>query len=401
MKAVIFDMDGVLIDSEPLHIEADLLTLESFGVKLNQEDLMPFIGSTNPFMFKTLIERFGLSVTVDEMINVQSKIKSEIIAEKGYPIISGIPKLIKDLHEHGVLLSVASSSPLYMIEEVTKLLGVQQYFNALVSGETVSNPKPAPDVFLKAAKELGVKPCECIVIEDSFNGVSASVLAGIKCIGFINPNSGNQDLSKANVLITGFDYVDYEFIYNEYLRANGLPITIVNTNNLILREFCMDDFESLYKMCNQSDLKKYVSDISDSIEIERSKLVSYIENAYPFYGYGYWGVFLKESNKLIGRCGIMQKIIEDTPEIELGYLIDKNYQGLGYAYEACMAVIDYAFNKLNLNKIVAVINKENIPSINLAKKLGMTLLKDILYHEQYCYLYILNNELVEKDLSTW
>ena len=99
----------------------------------------------------------------------------------------------------------------------------------------VANPKPAPDIFLAACDFLSVSPEECIVIEDSTNGVNAAYQAGITSIGFVNPNSGNQDLSKAAILVEGFDEVDYEFIKEVYQDTHKKPFQNRNTKTSYTR----------------------------------------------------------------------------------------------------------------------------------------------------------------------
>ena len=93
----------------------------------------------------------------------------------------------------------------------------------MVSADTLDKPKPAPDVFLYAAQELGLSPDECIIIEDSQNGVLAAKAAGIPCVGYINPDSGDQDLSAADILVEGFEEVAEKFMVRVWKRAHGEP----------------------------------------------------------------------------------------------------------------------------------------------------------------------------------
>ena len=95
-------------------------------------------------------------------------------------------------------IAIASSSPRLFIEAVVEKIGIQQYFTIIVSGEEVERSKPEPDIFLKAARLLNVNPFECLVVEDSKSGTIAAKKAGMKCIGYLNLNSGEQDLSQAD-----------------------------------------------------------------------------------------------------------------------------------------------------------------------------------------------------------
>lgn len=132
--------------------------------------------------------------------------------EGNYQPISGITELLVSINKHNTTMAVASSSSIRFIEAVLRKLNIDKYFKLYISGEEIKKSKPDPDIFLKTAEMLQIKPKECIVIEDSKNGVIAAKKAGMKCIGYINPNSGNQDLSEANVVISDFNALTQEII---------------------------------------------------------------------------------------------------------------------------------------------------------------------------------------------
>jgi len=109
----------------------------------------------------------------------------------------GIKEALKQLKGEGYLLAVASSSPAYAIKDALKSLDMEKYFTVVMSGDYVEHPKPAPDTFLVTAEKLGMKPEDCLVVEDSTNGGGAARAAGMKCIWFHNPDSGRQDIPDA------------------------------------------------------------------------------------------------------------------------------------------------------------------------------------------------------------
>ncbi|MDF2473304.1 MAG: HAD-superfamily hydrolase, subfamily variant 3 [Anaerocolumna sp.] len=371
LKAVIFDMDGVLVDSEPGHARAAVLALNEYNVNLPMEYCYNFIGSTTAHMLDTIIKDYNLSCTVNELELAYQQAKHKMMKAEGYIAIPYTKELIMDLYKHGVKLAIASSSTKAEIDDVVKNLGISKYFDRLVSGTTVAHPKPAPDVFIKAMSELGVNSKECIIIEDSSHGVTAAKAAGVPSIGFINENSGKQDLSLADVLIEGFDEIDYKFVNNIYLRGNGEPITITTTKRLIIRELAVEDIIKIYQIYKNPEVRKYIDDIDEYLENEIEKHKAYIKNVYNFYGYGLWGVFSKDTGELIGRCGIQNSVIEGKSEIELGYLLDRNHWGLGYAIECVKAILQFAFEELWIERIVAVIDPLNHRSIKVAEDVGM------------------------------
>lgn len=221
LRSIIFDMDGVLVNSEPVHYRAYLMALEPWGKTFSYEEYKNYIGTVNAVILDGLIRKFGLPVTRDEFNEMMKEKKAYLYERDGYPGIDGVPDMLKCLKEAGYLLAVASSSPYENIIKATKALGICQYFDVLVSGESVEHPKPAPDVFLKAAGALGTAPEDCLVVEDSCHGVHAAKNAGMASIGFVNPDSGDQDLSCATRLTESFRVVDAAFVEAVYREWRG------------------------------------------------------------------------------------------------------------------------------------------------------------------------------------
>lgn len=201
MKAVIFDMDGVIIDSEPIHFEVDMQTMKDFGCGISKEELNKYVGTTNEYMWTDIKNKYKLDKSVEEIINYRSEMVKRKVIESDLAPIEGIIDLLKDLKDKNIPAAIASSSPKDFIKVVVSKFELEDYFSCILSGEEVENGKPAPDIYVETAKKLGIPPEECIVIEDSKNGVLAAKKAGMKCIGFKNPNSGDQDLSKADCIV--------------------------------------------------------------------------------------------------------------------------------------------------------------------------------------------------------
>jgi HAD superfamily hydrolase (TIGR01549 family) len=207
LKAVIFDMDGVLIDSEPFHLVVNEKIFADLGINLSEDEYHSYIGTTHKDMWRTIKERHNLPQSVPELVNMQVSGNINYIKEEDIePIkIKGVAELLFKIASENIKIGIASSSPTEVIELVINKLNISNYFSAIVGGEEIERGKPSPDIFLKASKRLNTDPSECIVIEDSKNGVLAAKAAGMKCIGFENPNSGNQDLGKADLIVDNFD----------------------------------------------------------------------------------------------------------------------------------------------------------------------------------------------------
>ncbi len=397
LKAVIFDMDGVIIDSEPLHARAAVLALADYGVTLTTEYCYSFIGSTAKHMLEVIRDTYHLPVSLSELVEANARAKAQLVAKEGYPPIPYVRELMEDLSAHGITLAIASSSPYEDILNTVRRLNLEPYLTHIVSGMQVAHPKPAPDIFLAAADALGVQPCECVVIEDSFNGVTAARAAGMAVLGFANPNSGNQDLWKAHSICESFASIDHHFVRTLCQHANGLPATIGETERLILRELSMDDLSALQSICTECNihLSALVPDAAftnTSTEADHASMASdfsaYQKYAYGFYGYGLWGVFNKDDNKLIGCCGLQNSTIDHSDELELSYLLAPSKRHQGYAWEAARFVLNYALDELESKRVVAAVAPENTASVHLAEKLGMKPEKGCYYQDTNCILYV-------------
>lgn len=383
LKAVIFDMDGVIIDSEPLHARANILALQKYGVTLTLDYVSQFIGNTILAMCESIQKDYHLDLSAKDL-SQESAYQIEMLhLKEGYTPIPYVKELIEDLHRHGIKLAIASSSTIELIEKITDVFEIRPYFTALISGLSVAHSKPAPDIFLKACEELDVTPEEAIIIEDSTNGVLAATRANIKAIGYVNSHSGNQDLSKACYLIEGFEEIDYYFIKRIHCHAHNIPADIVETDRLFIRELGMDDIPTLYELYQDETFQEnhlvYAKSLKDALE----KHEAYMKHMYHFHGFGLWGVFLRGTKELIGHCGIELKeiLIRDKKQTvhELCYGIKKEFQQQGYGKEATRAIITYAKEVLYLNSLYALIAETNISSIALASSLGFSV-KSIASH---------------------
>jgi len=207
LKAVVFDMDGVIADSEPIHVEAEKTTFRKHGVEASDVELHAFTGSDNWVMLRTMIDRYRLPLKLDalyreHMVNLFDAVRKHV---QPFP---GALDLIRGLSENGVPLAVASSSPRKLIDLVLEKFDVACLFHTIVSGDDVSLSKPNPEIFAKAATRLGLQPRECLAIEDSTNGVRAAKEAGMAVIGFKNANSLNQNLDGADAVVDGLLQID-------------------------------------------------------------------------------------------------------------------------------------------------------------------------------------------------
>ncbi|WP_311083183.1 HAD family phosphatase [Paenibacillus polymyxa] len=225
VKAVIFDMDGVLVDSEPIYFEIERSSFAHFGAPMTEEEHHTYVGVTLESMWRQVLDRHQLSHTVEEALSYhRTNVMQTMIAHEGLVAIDGLERWLDWLQEKGIPVAVASSSPRALIDLIMEKTGLGRYFDIRITGEEVLQGKPAPDIFLYAAEQLGIAPAHCIVIEDSQNGVLAAKSAGMQCIGFHNPGSGRQDLSRADRRILSYDdlwAIKENLPFDEQLLANS------------------------------------------------------------------------------------------------------------------------------------------------------------------------------------
>ena len=216
-KSIIFDMDGVIIDSEPLHFEVEKRLFKDLGLAISDQEHGSFVGTASTTMWRHLKDKYKLTQSVQELVEMErASYMDYLLSRENEGPIPGVAESIEDLYKNKVKLVVASSASIKNIEVVLKMFNLERFFEARVSADEVKNGKPAPDIFLYASKIIDAQPEECIAIEDSKNGVEAAKSAAMKCIGFKNPNSGKQDLSSADMVINSFSEINYRKLLRIY-----------------------------------------------------------------------------------------------------------------------------------------------------------------------------------------
>jgi beta-phosphoglucomutase len=207
IKAVIFDLDGVIVDSEDAHIESEKRAFAKYGVNISAAELHKYAGATAKAMFTELINKYRLKTTFQQMIKIKEEALYRLLDEDAEPM-EGAIGLIDRLKEANVKLAIASSSNKKWIEYILKKLGMTSLFDRVIGAEDAAHSKPDPEIYSKATRALGLRPDECVVIEDAELGVEAAIRAGIKAVGYRNPRSGNQNLSKADMIIDDFSTLE-------------------------------------------------------------------------------------------------------------------------------------------------------------------------------------------------
>ncbi|MDQ0593089.1 beta-phosphoglucomutase [Chryseobacterium ginsenosidimutans] len=209
LKAVLFDMDGVIVDTEPLHRKAYFKTFKDMGIDVSEDLYTSFTGASTKRVCDILITQFNLKQTYEEIAKTKRDyFKDYFYNDEEFDLIPGVKELIQHYYENGITLILASSATMNTINMVFEKFELEKYFSGKISGAELKESKPHPEVFLLAA-EMANQPVEnCMVIEDSTNGILASHRANIFCAAYRSPHSKNQDYTLANIVVS--DYLDLE-----------------------------------------------------------------------------------------------------------------------------------------------------------------------------------------------
>jgi HAD superfamily hydrolase (TIGR01509 family) len=213
LKHVIFDCDGVLVDSEPLSMRADVLLLKRFGIEMSEAEAhMRFVGTTFQAMLDMMTAQYGTRFP-DGLHAVKNNMVEELYHAE-LRIVDGVADVLQALKNKGLSLSIGSNSPKARVELAVKLVGIGHQFDRIVSYQDVREGKPAPDIFLHAAKLAIVPLDQCVLVEDSLTGVTAGKASGIRTIGFTGTHA-------------------HPDVHAQALKASGAALVIARMQDLL------------------------------------------------------------------------------------------------------------------------------------------------------------------------
>jgi HAD superfamily hydrolase (TIGR01509 family) len=220
LKAVLFDMDGVIVDSEPLWSEAEKQLLARRNLAYSPSLKTAMMGRDARGAVGFLIEHYGLPESPDELIGERNQLIAELFQEhlKAMP---GALEMVRSVIAARIVTGLVSSSPKPLMELALEKLGATGLFALALSGDQVTRGKPAPDIYISAAEKLGVRPECCLVIEDAPHGVTAAKHAGMFCLA-INTSVSAVELAMADKVVSGFEEVDLKLLQS-LMQSNQIP----------------------------------------------------------------------------------------------------------------------------------------------------------------------------------
>ena len=195
-KAVIFDMDGVIFDTEKVYLDIWIEVFEKYGYKMTKELYVNVMGTGRKNVIKTFLENFGDDLPIEKMYEEKDNQLFYIIENQGIPLKEGVKELFSMLKEKNYKIALATSAKRERVEKQIKDKWLKESFDAIVCGDDVEKGKPSPDIFLKAAKKIDVEPEKCFVVEDSPAGIKAAFSGGMKGIHVEDLKAADEDILK-------------------------------------------------------------------------------------------------------------------------------------------------------------------------------------------------------------
>lgn len=235
--------------------------------------------------------------------------------------------------------------------------------------------------YVKIAPTVMDKSSTLIICDD--DSLSAKLIGeGYAVLGY----PVETEMKSPSYIVESLQELETEDFEEIFCRLSKIPLTVLTTKRCIVREIQVEDVDSLYEIYNKPGMTDYLEPLFNDRQEEIEYTRSYIQNIYGFYGYGMWIVTLRESGIIIGRAGLewKEEPEEDSYGMELGYLIDSDYQRQGYAKEVCSAICQYAFGHLQAEKVYSMVMTQNRASCKLCEKLGFINQREVkINHQQY------------------
>ncbi|MBI2549664.1 HAD family phosphatase [Candidatus Woesearchaeota archaeon] len=221
IKTVIFDMDGVVVDTAQLNFVADSKVLNSVGLNISKGEYLKHTGKPGRQIYDEILKQHGVTADLEALVAKREEYIKKAIEELNLKPNPGFHELVAKLRANNYIVALASSSSKTKVWNVLNFLKLGNTFVTVVTGSDVTKTKPAPDIYLEVAGRLKLKPDECVVVEDSETGILAAKNAGMVCIALLTEHTKNQDVSIADKIVDSLSKIDVND-FQELSRRGGL-----------------------------------------------------------------------------------------------------------------------------------------------------------------------------------
>jgi HAD superfamily hydrolase (TIGR01509 family) len=202
IRAVLFDHDGTLVDSEPTHFLMWQEVLASYGVTLSEKQYKDYYaGVPTAANAVDMVSRFEINEVPATLANANNSVTRTFLSRTAFPLMPGVTELLTLFHSDGLRLAIVTGAGSNGVQATLRAHSLHDYFETVVSGDDVRQSKPAPDCYLLAIERLGLRPSECIAIEDTEHGVNAATSAGVMCLAIPSDMSKHHNFSRATAVL--------------------------------------------------------------------------------------------------------------------------------------------------------------------------------------------------------
>ena len=380
ISAVIFDMDGVLFDSEPYHDQTTTSILESYGAKGAYEAIRPYVGRSPEDMWAAMKTKYDISASVEDLVELQWKKNIAGLKDSGLERSEGLSELLEFCHNKGIRVAVASSSRQDFMEAVFDHLDLWKYVEVFASGSEVENGKPMPDIFLLAATRLDIDPERCLVVEDSTAGVQAGRMAGMYTVGYDNPTSGGQNVNAADVVVKSL--AEIPKIIEQLSEVKILPVTSPTRKMAVV---------SLAQIIWNEWFPSIISQEQVNYMVEKFQSMPAIDEAITEKGYEYFLMILGDTP--IGYMGVAP---DDGALLLSKLYLMKPFRGQRRSNLFFDKAEEVAKEK-GFTKVRLFVNRHNYNSVRVYLRKGFRIVDEV--KTDIGEGFICDDFLMEKDLS--
>ena len=372
IDAVIFDMDGLMLDTEPVYRSAWVQTAAECGYELTDDLYWRTIGRTRADSEQLLVAEFGPAFPMDEFRLRCRTREATAFATVPMQKKHGLDELLALLDSRRVRKAVATSTERQIAIRLLESAGLLNRFDVIATGDEVELGKPAPDLFRLAAARLGVNASTCLVLEDATSGVRAAHHAGmqvffVRDLSPLDPaaerfvNGKFPSLVEVARLLRCANFRSRDGIWSEGTE-------LINTNRLTARPLASEDAHDLSILHFDPEVMKTLGGVRSQNET-RQWLRENLDH-WNLYGFGLWTFRDKTDGRFVGRCGLRRAQVDGVNHVELAYALAKRFWGMGLATEMAAAAVAFGFEELGLEHLIVLVDGANTVSRRVAEKLG-------------------------------
>lgn len=202
LRAILFDHDGTLVDSEPIHFKLWKAILKSYGHEITETVFNQYYaGLPTIANAQDIVKRYAIEKNPEQIVEEKNALTKQYLSRDAYPLMNGVAKVLQNLHETGLTLGVVTGANLYSVGSTIRSHELSRYISCVITADDVKQSKPSPECYLLALNKLGLLAAACVAIEDTEHGVQAATAAGIRCIAIPTEISRHHDFSLAQTVV--------------------------------------------------------------------------------------------------------------------------------------------------------------------------------------------------------